>query len=216
MKLFFSLFRLEIPCYILCATILIAALSTFLLVKCRKISLTLLPWIIACLYLMLYITVFSRSSGMDYSYHLQPFWSYGHIKDGYVETFYENIYNVLFFMPYGILLGLQLRILSLAKITSIGSLTSIVIELLQLISRTGCCETDDVIHKKGQGTGTWTIYIQIRNGEEGLLDIEEAAQKWGRGETPDPVIDHRWFFLPHPSSPARRFSKIIPRPLLYP
>ena len=135
MKLFFSLFRLEIPCYILCATILIAALSTFLLVKCRKISLTLLPWIIACLYLMLYITVFSRSSGMDYSYHLQPFWSYGHIKDGYVETFYENIYNVLFFMPYGILLGLQLRILSLAKITSIGSLTSIVIELLQLISR---------------------------------------------------------------------------------
>ena len=146
MKLFFSLFRLEIPCYILCATILIAALSTFLLVKCRKISLTLLPWIIACLYLMLYITVFSRSSGMDYSYHLQPFWSYGQIKDGYVETFYENIYNVLFFMPYGILLGLQLRILSLAKITSIGSLTSIVIELLQLISRTGCCETDDVIH----------------------------------------------------------------------
>ena len=42
--------------------------------------------------------------------------------------------------------------------------------------------------------------------EEGLLDIEEAAQKWGRGETPDPVIDHRWFFLPHPSSPARRGS----------
>ena len=43
--------------------------------------------------------------------------------------------------------------------------------------------------RQGQGTGT-SIYIQIRNGEEGLLDIEEAAKKWGRGETPDPVIDH--------------------------
>ena len=59
--------------------------------------------------------------------------------------------------------------------------------------------------RQGQGTGT-SIYIQIRNGEEGLLDIEEAAQKWGRGEPPDPVIDHRCFFLPHPSSPARRGS----------
>ena len=180
MKLFFSLFRLEIPCYILCATILIAALSTFLLVKCRKISLTLLPWIIACLYLMLYITVFSRSSGMDYSYHLQPFWSYGHIKDGYVETFYENIYNVLFFMPYGILLGLQLRILSLAKITSIGSLTSIVIELLQLISRTGCCETDDVIHNTlGFFIGATIVKVVAEGSGDRYLNHLYTNKKWG-------------------------------------
>ena len=95
---------------------------------------------------MLYITVFSRSSGMDYSYQLQPFWSYYQIKDGYVETFYENIFNVLFFVPYGILLSIQFWNLSLAKITAIGSMTSVVIELLQLITHTGCCETDDVIH----------------------------------------------------------------------
>lgn len=146
MELFFSLFRLEIPCYILCATIIIAALSTFLLVKSRRKALALLPWLVACLYLMLYITVFSRSSGMDYSYQLQPFWSYYQIKDGYVETFYENIFNVLFFVPYGILLSIQFWNLSLAKITAIGSMTSVVIELLQLITHTGCCETDDVIH----------------------------------------------------------------------
>lgn len=146
MELFFSLFNLEIPCYILCATILIAALSTFLLLKYRKKSLALLPWIIACLYLMLYITVFSRNSGIDYSCHLQPFWSYSQIKDGYVETIYENIYNVLFFIPYGILLSIQLRTLSLAKIVAIGCMTSVFIEILQLVSRTGCCETDDVIH----------------------------------------------------------------------
>ena len=146
MELFFSLFKLEIPCWILCTTIIIATFSTYIVVKCRKKSLILLPWVLSCLYLMLYITVFSRSSGTDYSYHLHPFWSYSQIKDGYVETIYENIYNVLFFIPYGILLSIQLRTLSLAKIVAIGCMTSVFIEILQLVSRTGCCETDDVIH----------------------------------------------------------------------
>lgn len=115
MELFFSLFKLDIPCWILCTTIIIATFSTYIVVKCRKKSLNLLHWVIACLYLMLYITVFSRSSDIDYSHHLQPVWSYSQIKDGYVETIYENIYNVLFFIPYGILLSIQLRNLSLAN-----------------------------------------------------------------------------------------------------
>ena len=93
-----------------------------------------------------YITVFSRSSDIDYSHHLQPVWSYSQIKDGYVETIYENIYNVLFFIPYGILLSIQLRNLSLVKIIAVGCMTSVFIEILQLVTRTGCCETDDVIH----------------------------------------------------------------------
>lgn len=147
MALFFSLFKLEIPCWILCTTIIIATFSTYILIKSRKKSLIPLLWVIACLYLMLYITLFSRSSGTDYySYHLQPFWSYSQIKDGYVETFYENIYNVLFFVPYGILLSIQLRNLSLAKIVAVGCMTSVFIEILQLVTRTGCCEIDDVIH----------------------------------------------------------------------
>ena len=32
-----------------------------------------------------------------------------------------------------------------------------------------------------------------------------------QGPPPDPVIDHRWFFLPHPSSPARRGSTSPPK-----
>lgn len=146
MKLFFSLFKLEIPCYLLCLTILLATVCSYITVACRKKSLVLLPWIIGCLYLMLYITVFSRNSEIDYSYHLQPFWSYVQVRNGYIETFYENIFNVLFFIPYGLLIGVQFRSLSLVKITAIGSMTSVVIEFLQLITRTGCCETDDVIH----------------------------------------------------------------------
>lgn len=107
--------------------------------------------ILACLFLMLYTTVLGRTPHESVSLQLIPFWSFHAIQEGYIETLYEKVYNVLFFVPYGCLLGFRSfsnRVASFKGFRMaivIGCVTSITIELLQLITRTGTCETDDVI-----------------------------------------------------------------------
>lgn len=105
--------------------------------------------ILTCLFLILYTTVLGRISHDSYNVCLMPFWSVGAIKDGLIEVLYEKIYNVLFFIPYGLLIGLWFKVYglwnSMKKSMAVGFLTSVGIELLQLITRTGTCETDDVI-----------------------------------------------------------------------
>lgn len=83
---------------------------------------------------------FGRSSAESVSLYLMPFWSIEAIQGGVAETVYEKIYNVI-----GILLRLYFRKKAVTRSLMIGAVTSIWIELLQLITRTGTCETDDVI-----------------------------------------------------------------------
>lgn len=149
-SLFFSLFHTGIPWAVIGITVLIAIFASACLYykSCKHV---LVPWIIAILFLMVYTAVLRRTSQSEYSIHLLPFWSIQAIRDGYIETFYEKIYNVIFFIPYGFLLGAYPHPLPKGKgeqfcrVILIGFLTSVTIELLQLITRTGTCETDDVI-----------------------------------------------------------------------
>lgn len=152
LSIFFSLFDTGIPWAVIGITVLMAIFASAWLYHKRR-KRVLLPWIMAVLFLMLYTAVLRRTSQPEYSIHLMPFWSIQAIQDGYIETLYEKIYNVLFFVPYGCLLGLKGSNSSSSSKGSkgmkgavlIGFLTSVSIELLQLITRTGTCETDDVI-----------------------------------------------------------------------
>lgn len=111
MELFFQLFDTGIPWKLFILTFLVAiSASAWLFHKSRKQ--VLLPWIMAVLFLMLYTAVLRRTSQPEYSIHLMPFWSIQALKDGYIETLYEKIYNVIFFVPYGVLNGLGFRVLS--------------------------------------------------------------------------------------------------------
>lgn len=147
MNLFFRLFHTGIPTTVLIATIAIAIpLSLWLALKrkhCNWNSASIV-WIAAYMFLMLYSTVLGRTPRESANIELIPFWSIGAIQSGLIEVLYEKIYNVLFFIPYGILLGLY-HTHNFSKAILFGLLTSIGIELLQLITRTGTCETDDVI-----------------------------------------------------------------------
>lgn len=148
MTLFFRLFDVGIPVPVILCTLLLALAASCLaawLSTDRKWKLFIQVWIAACLFLMLYSTVIGRQQHDGLAMRLVPFWSIEAIRDGSVETLYEKIYNVIFFMPYGFLLGLHKREKSLRSSVVAGILTSMVIELLQLITRTGTCETDDVI-----------------------------------------------------------------------
>lgn len=155
--------------------VLVAIFASAWLYHKRRMQ-VLLPWIIACLFLMLYSTVLGRDVRDAIHLQLMPFWSIEAIREGRIEVLYEKIYNVIFFVPYGLLLGAyphplpKRRGVWLRRTVLIGFLTSVTIELLQFITRTGTCETDDVIcNTLGCGIGAlmgiglcWMIGI-LRN-----------------------------------------------------
>lgn len=165
MRLFFDMFHPKIPTYVLLivfSAAFIISLIQYKISKNRRNAI-LTTWIATSFVLMFWMTVLGRMIQENQvvlaapKIHLIPFWSIGAIQDGYIETLYEKIYNVLFFMPYGGLLAAFMGSNSSNGSTGsngskgfkgavlIGFLTSVGIELLQLITRTGTCETDDVI-----------------------------------------------------------------------
>lgn len=149
MDLFFRLFNPGIPRLILCVT-MVMAIATSVGIALHKgaanrMKSILVVWIGACLFLMLYVTVIGRAPNENANVMLTPFWSIGAMRDGLVETYYEKIYNVLFFIPLGALSGLYFKRKVMARSLLAGAVVSISIELLQLVTRTGTCETDDVI-----------------------------------------------------------------------
>ena len=199
MSLFFSLFDTGIPWYVVLCILLVAVSGSVLLCfswKGNRWESILLLWIAAYFFLMLYSTVLGREVREEAHLQLMPFWSIGAIREGLIEVLYEKIYNVLFFMPYGVLLGAYPwspkrkaypqplpkgkaypQPLPKGKggwvwrVVLIGFLTSVGIELLQLITRTGTCETDDVIcNTVGCGVGAGMVY--------GLRFMVYGGLKW--------------------------------------
>lgn len=79
------------------------------------------------------------------SFQLVPFDSIRVIREGFIERLYEKIYNVIFFVPLGCLYALYFRRKVILSSLAAGIATSVGIELLQLVTCTGTCETDDVI-----------------------------------------------------------------------
>lgn len=143
LDLFWSLFNPGIPLSVYVISFCVGILGSIVLMLLKSLSYRhiLTIWLTVILFLMLYSTVIGRESQPYHDYHLIPFWSFHAIQEGFIETLYEKIYNVIFFVPYGCLLGFR----SFKKSILIGCATSVFIELLQLITRTGTCETDDVI-----------------------------------------------------------------------
>jgi glycopeptide antibiotics resistance protein len=153
--------------------ILTAVISTYYrkrdkLTTAQSIALTLLTTYI---FLVFASTVFSRTPTEDYSYELMPFWSYREIVKGAREShghvwgeslFWEDIFNVFMLLPIGVLLpiisgengrksGEKSSIENRTKtrpgrIILIGFLISLTIEILQLVTKRGLFEFDDIFH----------------------------------------------------------------------
>lgn len=76
-----------------------------------------------------------------------PFWSYRAILSGNTDLLSEVLWNVVLFIPIGILIMLLLTCKNKWVISIIiGSLLSTVIEVIQLISHRGLFEFDDIFH----------------------------------------------------------------------
>ena len=106
----------------------------------RRIAMSLL---IPYLFLTIVATVFTRSPSAEAQIMLEPFRTY---RQYYTDdfTWFEIRANVLLFIPIGFLLPMVIKKpVWLPPIIGIG--ISVIIEVIQLITHRGLCETDDVI-----------------------------------------------------------------------
>ena len=91
-------------------------------------------------------TVIFRQAKTERGIELQPFWSYEAIRNGVDTMIPETVMNVVVFIPIGLMMGLVFKSANWWKVLMAGMGMSVSIELLQLLFKKGCCETDDVIH----------------------------------------------------------------------
>lgn len=108
--------------------------------KIGKLMLSLYIYLIYC------STVIYRQQERLSGSNFQLFWSYQAIKEGREDLIYENIMNVLVFLPVGILLCSTFSKIKWWQVILIGLSISVSIEALQYVFKKGYSEFDDVFH----------------------------------------------------------------------
>ena len=100
-----------------------------------------------CSFVLCHAVIF-RNTGIDEHIKLMPFWEYSEVLNGNLELFGEVVMNVLLFVPIGMLAAMAYKThpKRWIKTTGFAMCFSLAIELLQLITCRGLCETDDAIH----------------------------------------------------------------------
>ncbi|MCR5573866.1 MAG: VanZ family protein [Bacteroidaceae bacterium] len=94
------------------------------------------------LFFVLCTTLIFRESSDTMRYFFLPFGSYDVLNYNIIA---QLILNVLLFVPIGFLLG-TFNGISWMQVIKIGCLLSVMIEILQLLTRRGVFNIDDVIH----------------------------------------------------------------------
>lgn len=91
-------------------------------------------------------TILLRTVSESRGHNFIPLWSYEAIMNGRSELVAENILNTIVFLPVGMLLALAIPKWIWWRAIGIGFLISFSIEVIQLATKRGFCEFDDVIH----------------------------------------------------------------------
>lgn len=127
-------------------------------------------------FFIIYATLLNRKPTEDYQYNFQLFWSYARIFDKrQLSQTPQIVNNILFFIPFGILLS----VISwngnwkklLIKIVLVACVFSGIIEALQLFFKLGFAELDDVFDNTlGAALGAGMVILlmevkrELRNG----------------------------------------------------
>lgn len=92
---------------------------------------------------------------------LIPFWSYREIMNGTMRYIIQDLMNVVVFLPIGFLSPLSFNHMNIKRVLLLGCSISIIIELAQLLFKTGLCEFDDLFHNSlGVAVG-YGLYVLV-------------------------------------------------------
>lgn len=157
--------------YIIAAFIAIFVICVLKYLKKRlsNMKIFLIGVITFYLILIFAITVFNRNSGISYHVSFIPFHSvyeYSN-RDGVSYLLREDIYNMIMFIPFGLLEGLiHGNKCKYSNVLIKGLSVSFGIELLQLLFSKGNCDIDDLIFNVIGcivGFGIYKLIIRIKN-----------------------------------------------------
>lgn len=117
-------------------------------------------------FLVLCSTVLCRTREVKNKVELIPFYKYPDIWNNvdYPHDLFEVSLNVALFVPIGLLLSGSIRNWKWWHVAIAGCCLSLIIELLQLVTGKGLCETDDLIHNTLGACVGWGLYNMIRKG----------------------------------------------------
>lgn len=124
--------------------------------------------------LIITFTLGHRVPKGEYSYNLKLFWTVEAIRNGKKGLISESIWNVVLFMPLGMILALLLpgqrengsKSRQLWRPVLIGAGISCVIELIQLVGKIGLFEFDDILYNTaGCLLGALPVLL-VRNGNK--------------------------------------------------
>ena len=141
-------FDVGVPLYVILALLVIVTgviIGLYLTKKDRPsfIRNALLTMLWGYLFFVLCTTLFFRDSSEEMRCYLFPLWSYDVLN---YKVIAQHILNVLMFAPVGFLLGAIMNGRRGMPVIELGCLLSVMIEILQLLTRRGACNIDDVIH----------------------------------------------------------------------
>ena len=125
------------------------ALATYVLYRNGKLKATAaiaVPVLAFYIAFVLTITMIEREVTATQTYNLSVFWTYRAIADGKTDLIMEIVWNIVLFIPIGVLINYLIPI-KYFWISIISSLFfSAGIEFMQLVLRRGLFEFDDMIH----------------------------------------------------------------------
>ena len=133
--------------------------------KIRLVTLLSLPILAFYLSFVATITIISRQATFNPQYKLMLFWSYQAIASGEVDLTSQVLWNIVLFIPIGILLMLVLTCKYKWIIALVcGVILSSIIEVIQLITHRGLFEFDDIVHNSlGAmiGIGVYVVVLSL-------------------------------------------------------
>lgn len=153
---YFHVFAFRFPWELCIYGVLIAtifALILSVLSRKNKAVVFVSLYILWALFMILYFTVVSRSVWTEYELRA-PLWSLREVINGNVGVIYEKTLNTLLFVPLGGFLDIEMfyirrclgaRWSQWALATVLCFMMSVIVEILQLMTRRGICEVDDVM-----------------------------------------------------------------------
>ena len=143
--------------------------------KIKLLSCITIPFFALYLSFVTTTTIVSRVPSDDVQYNFLLFWSYKAIASGESMLIAQVIWNVVLFIPIGILLMLILTCKHKGKISLVvGFILSASIELVQLVSHRGLFEFDDILHNTLGIVIGIALYI-IANSIVKRLTLKRAA-----------------------------------------
>ena len=141
----------------------IAGIITFIQYRRGKMKAStaiIIPILIFFLSFVLTITIIERVPRRKLRYNLELFWTIKRIVAGRTYLAWEIFWNVVMFIPLGLMVSALLKRPWLSVL--IGVLVSTAIEVAQLLTRRGLFEFDDIIYNSVGAVIGFLLYLLLK------------------------------------------------------